>query len=105
MNYAASGSTTIATRSFTFVPVGPVITASPAALDDLNANLVRGDIAGGRNDPLQLVGRPRIAVDPYATGLPGVYLCSASTPPGAGVHGMSGHQAARRALHWLESTP
>ena len=40
--------------------------------------------------------------DPYATGLPGVYLCSAATPPGAGVHGMCGYHAAGRALRWLE---
>ena len=56
----------------------------------------------GATDPLQLVTRPRIAVDPYATGRPGTFLCSASTPPGAGVHGMCGHQAATRALTWLD---
>ena len=45
--------------------------------------------------------RPRIAADPYATGIPGVYICSASTPPGAGVHGMCGQNAALSALRRL----
>lgn len=77
-------------------------TRSPAELGADNPNLTGGDIVGGATDPLQLVARPRLAVDPYATGRPGTYLCSASTPPGAGVHGMCGHQAAARALTWLE---
>lgn len=76
-------------------------TRSPDELEGRNPNLVRGDIVGGANDPFQLVGRPRLALDPYATGVPGVYLCSASTPPGAGVHGMAGYHAASRALSWL----
>jgi phytoene dehydrogenase-like protein len=63
--------------------------------------VVGGDIAGGANDLRQLVGRPRLALDPYATGVDGVYLCSSSTPPGAGVHGMSGFHAATRALGLL----
>jgi phytoene dehydrogenase-like protein len=63
-----------------------------------NANYVGGDIVTGANDPLQLVFRPRAALDPYATGVPGVFLCSAATPPGAGAHGMCGFNAARRAL-------
>jgi phytoene dehydrogenase-like protein len=66
-----------------------------------NPNYVGGDIAGGANDLRQLLARPRPAVDPYATGVPGVYLCSAATPPGAGVHGMCGHRAATRALSFL----
>jgi phytoene dehydrogenase-like protein len=52
---------------------------------------------------VQLVARPKLAVDPYATGIAGVRLCSASTPPGAGVHGMSGYHAARSALRVLLS--
>lgn len=63
-----------------------------------NPNYVGGDIIGGAGSPLQTVFRPRIAIDPYATGIPGVYLCSASTPPGAGAHGMCGANAAARAI-------
>lgn len=73
----------------------------PAELAAHNANYVGGDISTGANDPLQVVFRPRIALDPYATGIPGTYLCSAATPPGAGVHGMCGHNAAKRALAHL----
>jgi phytoene dehydrogenase-like protein len=74
---------------------------SPAAFEAYNPNYVGGDIAAGASDLRQLVVRPRLAADPYATGIPGVYLCSASTPPGAGVHGMCGHHAAQRALRYL----
>jgi phytoene dehydrogenase-like protein len=63
-----------------------------------NANYVRGDIIGGASSPTQLLFRPRFARDPYFTGIPGTYLCSASTPPGAGAHGMCGANAAARAL-------
>jgi phytoene dehydrogenase-like protein len=63
-----------------------------------NANYVGGDIIGGASSPAQLLFRPRFAVDPYFTGVPGTYLCSASTPPGAGAHGMCGANAAARAL-------
>ena len=67
-------------------------------LQSYNRNFVGGDIIGGANDGLQLVFRPRVAVDPYFTGVPGVYLCSQSTPPGAGVHGLCGYHAAESAL-------
>ena len=77
--------------------------ATPAGFAADNPNYVGGDIAGGANDLRQLVGRPRLAADPYATGVPGVYLCSASTPPGAGVHGMCGYRAAHPALRWPTS--
>jgi phytoene dehydrogenase-like protein len=63
-----------------------------------NANYVGGDIIGGASSPTQLLFRPRFARDPYFTGVPGTYLCSASTPPGAGAHGMCGANAAARAL-------
>ncbi|HSJ91744.1 MAG TPA: NAD(P)/FAD-dependent oxidoreductase [Ilumatobacter sp.] len=63
-----------------------------------NPNFVGGDIIGGASSPMQLVFRPRFALDPYSTGIPGTYLCSASTPPGAGAHGMCGANAAARAL-------
>ncbi len=78
------------------------VTATPTAeLERGNANLAGGDIIGGANTPLQLTMRPRVALDPYGTGVPGVFLCSAATPPGAGAHGMSGHNAARSALRAL----
>ncbi len=63
-----------------------------------NENYVGGDVVTGANDMLQLVFRPRPALDPYTTGIPGVYLCSAATPPGAGAHGMCGWNAAQSAL-------
>jgi phytoene dehydrogenase-like protein len=74
---------------------------TPAGFEEDNPNYIGGDIAGGANHLGQLVGRPRISLDPYATGVPGFYLCSSSTPPGAGVHGMCGYRAARRALRHL----
>jgi phytoene dehydrogenase-like protein len=73
-------------------------TRSPAGFSDYNPNWVGGDIIGGANSPLQIVSRPRLAIHPYSTGIPGVFMCSASTPPGAGVHGMNGYNAARAAL-------
>ena len=73
----------------------------PADLEAFNPNNVGGDIAGGATDPRQLLARPRPAIDPYRTAVPGLYLCSASTPPGAGVHGLSGYHAARSALRVL----
>jgi len=63
-----------------------------------NPNFVGGDVIGGASSPTQLLFRPRFAVDPYFTGVAGTYLCSASTPPGAGAHGMCGANAAARAL-------
>jgi phytoene dehydrogenase-like protein len=66
-----------------------------------NANYVGGDVVTGSNDALQLVFRPRIALDPYSLGIPGAYLCSAATPPGAGAHGMCGFNAAGSALRRL----
>ena len=66
-----------------------------AAMERHNPNLVGGDIAGGYGGLAQFVRRPILSPRPWATPLPGVYLCSASTPPGAGVHGMGGYHAAR----------
>ncbi len=66
-----------------------------------NPNYVGGDIITGANTPVQVALRPRIALDPYRTGVPGVFLCSAATPPGAGVHGMCGFNAAQSALRSL----
>jgi phytoene dehydrogenase-like protein len=73
----------------------------PAALQSRNRNLVGGDINGGAATLGQTVFRPVRSVVPYRTGRPGVYLCSASTPPGGGVHGMCGHLAGRQALRDL----
>lgn len=71
---------------------------SAAALEAYNPNYVGGDIAAGAMTLRQALLRPVPAWDPYRTPLKGVYLCSASTPPGPGVHGMPGHLAARSAL-------
>lgn len=78
-----------------------VTATPPKALEASNANYLGGDIAGGASGGTQVVFRPRFGIDPYATGVDGVYLCSASTPPGAGVHGMGGFNAATRALRRL----
>ncbi|CAM02997.1 dehydrogenase [Saccharopolyspora erythraea NRRL 2338] len=74
---------------------------STAEMARYNPNYAGGDIIMGANTPVQAVLRPRVAWDPYRTGVPGVYLCSAATPPGAGVHGMCGFNAARSALRSL----
>ncbi len=71
---------------------------TPADLETRNPNLVGGDIAGGATDLAQLFTRPIVSLDPYATPIPGVYLCSSSTPPGIGVHGMCGYYAAQSAI-------
>jgi phytoene dehydrogenase-like protein len=71
---------------------------TPRDLQAYNPNYVGGDIAGGAHTALQLAFRPTIAVRPYATPNPSIFLCSASTPPGAGVHGMCGWHAAERVL-------
>jgi phytoene dehydrogenase-like protein len=75
---------------------------SVAQMEAHNVNYVGGDVVTGSNDPRQLVFRPRVALDPYTTGIPGVYLCSAATPPGAGAHGMCGYNAASSALRRLK---
>ncbi|MGH3934015.1 MAG: FAD-dependent oxidoreductase, partial [Pseudonocardiaceae bacterium] len=75
----------------------------PAALEAHNANEIGGDIGGGAADLRQFIARPVLSRRPWQTPLPGVYLCSASTPPGAGVHGMGGWQAAHLALAQRDS--
>ncbi|HET6616821.1 MAG TPA: NAD(P)/FAD-dependent oxidoreductase [Gemmatimonadota bacterium] len=70
----------------------------PREIEAHDPNCVGGDIAGGLMDLRQSLARPVSPIEPYATPLRGVYLCSASTPPGPGVHGMCGHHAARAAL-------
>ena len=68
-------------------------------LEKSNPNLAGGDISGGAANLWQLIARPVCSPTPYRTPLRGVYLCSSSTPPGGGVHGMCGYHAARAALH------
>jgi phytoene dehydrogenase-like protein len=70
----------------------------PAAMEAHNANYVGGDINGGVGDLRQFVARPTWSLTPWTTPIDGVYLCSASTPPGGGVHGMCGWHAARAVL-------
>jgi phytoene dehydrogenase-like protein len=70
----------------------------PADLEAYNENGIGGDFVGGASDGLQLLFRPRISLDPYRTPARSLYLCSSSTPPGGGVHGMCGYWAARSAL-------
>ena len=76
---------------------------SPAELESHNANFIGGDIITGANTPVQVLIRPRLALDPYSTSVQGLYICSAATPPGAGAHGMNGYNAARSALRYLKS--
>lgn len=71
---------------------------SPQAMEAYNANYIGGDINGGAFIPSQLITRPVARVVPYATPVEGLYLCSASTPPGGGVHGMCGYYAAHAAI-------
>ncbi|HKQ59661.1 MAG TPA: NAD(P)/FAD-dependent oxidoreductase, partial [Candidatus Polarisedimenticolaceae bacterium] len=71
------------------------------ALETRNPNLVGGDIGGGIQDLAQLLARPVLRIDPYRTPVRGLYLCSASTPPGGAVHGMCGYHAARSVLRDL----
>ncbi|MEV0740672.1 NAD(P)/FAD-dependent oxidoreductase [Streptomyces sp. NPDC050549] len=70
-------------------------TAGPPQLAARNANYVGGDIGTGAVSGLQILLRPRLSLSPYGTPHPAVFICSSATPPGPGVHGMSGHNAAK----------
>jgi phytoene dehydrogenase-like protein len=76
-------------------------TMTAAGEERHNPNYVGGDINGGAGSLRQTLFRPTIRWNPYRTGAPGLYLCSASTPPGGGVHGMCGVGAARAVLRDL----
>ncbi|HUE81248.1 MAG TPA: NAD(P)/FAD-dependent oxidoreductase, partial [Pyrinomonadaceae bacterium] len=76
---------------------------APADLERHNSNLVGGDINGGAADVRQLFIRPTASL--YSTPVKGLYLCSSSTPPGGGVHGMCGYHAARTALKEYRNNP
>ncbi|HEU5252656.1 MAG TPA: NAD(P)/FAD-dependent oxidoreductase [Solirubrobacterales bacterium] len=74
---------------------------TPAEFEASNPNFAGGDILAGANTPLQTLARPRFTAVPYRTGIPGVFICSAATPPGAGAHGICGFNAAEAALRTL----
>jgi phytoene dehydrogenase-like protein len=76
-------------------------TMSPADFETYNPNYVGGDISGGVQNLLQMIARPALRLTPYSTPVKGVFICSSSTPPGAGVHGMCGHHAARAVLRTI----
>ena len=71
---------------------------NPADIERKNENYIGGDIGGGANTAFQFLTRPFFRLDPYATPARDIYLCSSSTPPGGGVHGMCGYHAAQSAL-------
>ena len=78
--------------------IAAIHVSTPRELQRSNPNYVGGDINGGALDLVNLIARPRLSLDPYWLGVDGHYLCSSSTPPGTGVHGMCGHLAALSAL-------
>jgi phytoene dehydrogenase-like protein len=73
--------------------------ANPRDLERYDANYIGGDINGGVEDLWQFFTRPTLRLVPYSTPAKGIYICSSSTPPGGGVHGMCGYFAAQAALH------
>nr|WP_295930687.1 NAD(P)/FAD-dependent oxidoreductase [uncultured Dyadobacter sp.] len=73
-------------------------TTSATAFEQYNPNYIGGDINGGIQDIWQLYSRPVLSISPYRTSAKDIYICSSSTPPGGGVHGMCGYHAARQAL-------
>ncbi|MBS7562846.1 NAD(P)/FAD-dependent oxidoreductase [Mucilaginibacter sp. Bleaf8] len=73
-------------------------TSNTAQIEEYNNNYLGGDINGGKLDITQLFTRPALRMSPYKTSHQGLYICSSSTPPGGGVHGMCGYYAAKRAL-------
>ena len=78
-------------------------TMDTTALEEYNPNYIGGDINGGIIDIQQLFTRPVLRRSPYTTAARGIYICSSSTPPGGGVHGMCGYHAAQKALQQVFS--
>jgi phytoene dehydrogenase-like protein len=76
-------------------------TLNTRQLEAHNANLVGGDINGGVQDIAQFLFRPAPRLDPYSTPAKGLFICSASTPPGGAVHGMCGYNAAQSVMRYL----
>ena len=74
-------------------------TMNSSQIEAYNPNYIGGDINGGILDIGQLFTRPALRVSPYRTSAKGIYICSSSTPPGGGVHGMCGYHAAKTALN------
>lgn len=77
------------------------VDTGPAQLQAWDPNLIGGDIGGGSLSGTQQFFRPTPSLNPYSLGVQGLYMCSSSTPPGGGVHGMAGWHAAHRALRDL----
>jgi phytoene dehydrogenase-like protein len=80
-------------------------TMSPADFQTYNPNLIGGDISGGLQNIRQVLARPSLRRLPYVTPAKGLFICSSSTPPGGGVHGMCGYHAARAALSTVLYNP
>jgi phytoene dehydrogenase-like protein len=101
--YAGDATEAVISQIERFAPGFPdqilaTATRSAPEMATYNANYVGGDIASGANTAKQIALRPRFALNPYTLGVDGVYLCSSATPPGGGVHGMCGYNAAETAL-------
>ncbi len=77
-------------------------TMTPEQFEAYNANYIGGDISGGLQNLLQIVARPSLRINPYTTPVKNLFICSSSTPPGGGVHGMCGYFAARAALKAIQ---
>ena len=102
-NYAGDATDAVIGQIERFAPgfrerILATATRSAPEMARYNLNYVGGDISSGANTAKQIALRPRFALNPYKLGVKGVYLCSSATPPGAGVHGMCGHNAAETAL-------
>ncbi|OCX52313.1 FAD-dependent oxidoreductase [Mucilaginibacter sp. PPCGB 2223] len=80
-------------------------TMNAAQVEAYNPNYIGGDIGGGVTDLGQLFTRPALRWSPYRTSAKGIYICSSSTPPGGGVHGMCGYHSARQALRDIFNIP